>query len=318
RTSRSKEPAVADHLDKGTFGEQGAGFFLGPQDYFLVEGPSGTQGHAANAAGFDGVAYCVKRDHLLIYDNKAFVSDRNVGKGTAIDPAVNLTQNLDALIARVQNMRDIPSRIRIVDLLRQTRAAVTSAGVRPPPNVQIAITNFGGNSAGITRSLAGRGITFIDMKNAPAVPAPASRTYVNETTIPAMAQPADYGAGAYNARRGKADAAAEGTRIIAQGLNDWSLKSAIERELKRLTGPIGEAIVGAGGALVVVNINATSPPGNVRMVTARSVSSAYVASPPCADPPAGGHALAKPAEDRLGPPAQREARDAALLDRPER
>ncbi len=267
---------MAENLDRGTFGEQGAGFFLGPQGYFLVEGPSGTQGHAANAAGFDGVAYSVARDDLIIYDNKAFASSRNVGKGTAIDPAVNLSKNLDALIVRVQNMTDLPSRYRIVDLLRQVRSSVTNTGASPPPNVRIAITNFGGNSAGITKGLAGRGITFIDMNSAPAVPAGSARIYVSKQTIPSMAQPADSGAGAHNARGARVGAAAEATRFIAQGLNDLGLKFAVNRELERLVGPIAEAIVRGGGALVVININVTSPPGNVGMVQARSISSAYV------------------------------------------
>jgi len=274
---------LAEHLDKGTFGEQGAGFFLGSQGYFLIEGPGGTSGHVANAPGFDGVAYNIKSDHLIIYDNKTFASERNVGQGTAIDPGLNLAKNLDTLVARVQQMRDLPARYRILDLLRQTRAGVSRAGVSSPRNVQIAIANFGSNSSGITRGLAGRGITFINMDSAPTVPKPASRTSINETTIPAMAQPADGGAGSYGARRAKVHAAAEATRFVAQGLNDYSLKYAIDRELQRLAGPIGEAIVGGGGALVVVNIDGTSPPGNVGMVVARSISSAYVVAHPNSD-----------------------------------
>lgn len=271
---------MAESQDKGTFGEQGAGFFLGPQGYFLVEGPSGTQGHAANAPGFDGVAYNIKRDDLILYDNKAFRSDRNVGKGSAIDPAANLAQNLDALIARVQDFRDLPARYRILDLLRQTRATLTSKAVSPPPNVRIAITNFGGNSPGVTQAFAGRGIRFIDMNSAPVVPARSTRTYVNAETIPAMVQPINADVAAYGARRGRVAAVAEVTRFVAQTLNDVALKHAIGRELERLTSSIGEALVRGGGALVVINIDATSQPGNVGMVTARSISSAYVVAHP--------------------------------------
>ena len=274
---------MAEHLNKATFGEQGAGFFLGPQGYFLVEGPSGTQGHAANAAGFDGVAYNVNTDHLIIYDNKAFASARNVGKGTAIDPSVNLSQNLDSLISRVQAMPDLPSQGRILDLLRQTRTGVTPNGVTGPGNVQIAISNFGGNSAGITQKLAGRGVSFIDMNRAPAVPQPTARTYVNKETIPGMARPTDGGAAAYNARRDKMAALAEAVRFGAQILNDFSLKYAIERELKRLSGDIGNAIASSGAAVVVVNVEAASPPGSVGMAVARSVSSAIVLSCPNGD-----------------------------------
>jgi hypothetical protein len=274
---------MAEHLNKAAFGEQGAGFFLGPQGYFLVEGPSGTQGHAANAAGFDGVAYNVRIDHLIIYDNKAFASAGNVGKGTAIDPAVNLAQNLDALIGRVQAMPDLPSQSRILDLLRQTRTGVTATGVMPPRNVQIAISNFGGNSAGITQKLAGRGVSFIDMNKAPAVPQPAARTYINKETVPGLARPTDGGAAAYNARRGRVDAMAEGVRFIAQTANDFSLKHAIDQELKRLSGEIGNAIASSGGAVVVVSVDAASPPGSVGMAVARSVSSAIVLSCPNGD-----------------------------------
>ena len=75
---------MADNFNKGTFGEQGAGFFFGSQGYFLVEGPSGTQepGHAANAPGFDGVAYNVKTDHLIIYVHGA--------AATAASPVVGI------------------------------------------------------------------------------------------------------------------------------------------------------------------------------------------------------------------------------------
>lgn len=267
---------MAQHLDKATCGEQGAGFFLGPQGYFLVDGPSGTQGHAANACGFDGVAYCIERDDLIIYDNKAFESSRNVGQGTAIDPAANLARNLDGLISKVQLMGELPAQPRILDLLRQTRLTVTSKGVNPPPNVRIAITNSGGNSAGVTKGFAGRGITFIDMNKAPSVPPRPARIYLNKETIPSMVEPATGDVEAYQSRQNKMAAAAEVTRFIAQGANDISLRMSINREIERLTPNIADAIVRGRGALVVININATSPLGSVGMVISRSVSSAYV------------------------------------------
>jgi hypothetical protein len=219
---------MANSLDKATFGEQGLGFFLGGQGYFFVEGPSGKGGHAANAHGFDGVAYNITSDDLIICDNKCFASDRNVGSGTAIDPAVNLAKNLDALIARVQIASDLPAQDRILNLLRQTRTSVTSKGVSPPPNVRIAITNFGGNSQGLTRAFAGRGIKFIDINSAPVVPQRSSRIYITGQTIPAMAQPA---VAAYDLRRARAGAGAEAARFVAQSANDWALKCSIDREL---------------------------------------------------------------------------------------
>lgn len=271
---------MAENLDKGTFGEQGAGFFLGPQGYFFVEGPSGTQGHAANASGFDGVAYNIALDHLIIYDNKAFASSRNVGKGTAIDPAVNLTQNLDGLIGRVQNMTDMPSRYRILYLLRQTRVTVSSTGVSPPPNVRIAITNFGGNSRGITNGLAGRGITFIDMNAAPAVPTGSSKIYLNKENIQSMAQPvaSTDGADSYNTRRGRVDAFAEGARAIAQTANDYALQSAINRAWDDLWEQVVEILLQGNGALVVMVVHTSTFPGNVGMINARSVTSSFVRS----------------------------------------
>ena len=98
---------MAENLDKGTFGEQGLGFFLGPQGYLFVEGPSGTAGHAANAKGFDGIAYSIKADKLRILDNKNLSSAGNVGSASGIDPAKNLSTNLDQLITKVQAMNDL-------------------------------------------------------------------------------------------------------------------------------------------------------------------------------------------------------------------
>ena len=273
---------MADNFNKGTFGEQGAGFFFGSQGYFLVEGPSGTQepGHAANAPGFDGVAYNVKTDHLIIYDNKTFKSDRNVGCGTAIDPKVNFGKNLEGLIRRMQRANGIPRQGRILDLLRRTHSAVTCGGVAPPANVQIAITNFGGNSTGVTATLAGRGVTFIDMNRAPAIPARPARVYVNTHTIPGMAKPSSDGLARYNARRGRADAAAAAVTFVAQGLNDLALKHAIEGELARLTDQIANAMASEGGAFVVINIDVFSPSGIVGATTARQLRSGYVISGP--------------------------------------
>jgi hypothetical protein len=180
------------------------------------------------------------------------------------------------LISKVQNMADLPAQPRILDLLRQTRLTVTSKGVNPPPNVRIAITNFGGNSAGVTKGFTGRGVTFIDMNKAPSVPPPPSRIYLNKETIPSMVEPATGDVEAYNGRQGKMAAAAEAARFIAQGANDISLRMSVNREIERLTPNIADAIVRGRGALVVININATSPPGSVGMVISRSVSSAYV------------------------------------------
>ncbi|MBL6458676.1 hypothetical protein JMJ55_25395 [Belnapia sp. T6] len=268
---------MAAHLDKGNFGEQGAGFFFGAQGYFLVEGPGGSAGHAANAVGFDGVAFNAKTNDLIIYDNKAFASNRDVRSATAVDPSANLARNLDGLIARLRSARDIPRRIQILDLLGKTKASLTTAGIAPPRNVRIAITNFGGNSSGITAALRAKGLTFIDMTTAPKVPNASSRIYFNSETIPAMGQNGSDGADAHNIRRGRVDALAYASTTVAQSLNDFSVRTAVKRELARLSGDIGEALITRGGALVVIRISAASPAAVIGAVTSRQVESAYVA-----------------------------------------
>ena len=227
----------------------------------FIEGPSGAGGHAANASGFDGVAYSLKLDDLVIPDNKSFQSPGNVGRATAIDPSANLTQNLDQLILRVKNMPDLPAQQRILILLEQTRDSVTSNTVKPPPNVRFAITNFGGNSTGITRTLSDRGIKFIDMRQAPRVPLPSSRLYFSKDSISSMMQPASLDEVANTqVRMNRVGAAAVAGAAGMQLANNIALHFQIKDELGKLTKPIAEALAGGGGALVVVNIVATSPP----------------------------------------------------------
>jgi hypothetical protein len=262
-------------LDRGYFGEQGAGFFFGSQGYILIDGPSGAAGHAANASGFDGVAYHIQRDHLVLYDNKAFRPANHAGKATAIDPAANLAKNLDALIQRVSGMSNLPAQGRILSLLQQTRQSLTSNSVRPPSNVQIAIVNAGGNSSGITASLRAKGISFINAQAAPSVPPPPQRRYVNPRALvqgvrPVAARPAS----APNS--GPVQAIAELARAGAQFANDLSLKVAIEQALSAHSGKIAEALALGGGALVVVTVEVTCPPGNVGMVRAKSLGEVLV------------------------------------------
>ena len=276
---------MAQHLDKGTFGEQGAGFFFGARGYFFVDGPSGTGGHAANARGFDGVAYNAKTDHLIIYDNKNYASSSNVSTASAI--TANLGSNLKDMINHVKNMGDLPAKDRILELLTKTQASVTKTGVKAPNNVEIAVTHFGGNSKDITKTLRDRGITSIEMNNAPAVPAGDSKTYINKKTIPLMAQatrqPVPTGAAAYNMRAAKVGGVGELVRYVAQTLNDYSLKYAIDRKLEDLAPNIASILAYGNGALVVIHINATSPYGNAGMVVARSISSAFVVAHPGAN-----------------------------------
>jgi hypothetical protein len=267
---------MADRLDKATFGEQGAGFFFGSRGYFLVDGPSGAGGHASNEPGFDGIAYNIALDDLIIYDNKAFKLAGNVGSGTAIDPAVNLSRNLNDLIARVSIMPDLPAQPKILSLLIQTRASITGNGAQPPKNVRIAITNFGGNSKGVAQSFAARGIAFLDMNAAPSVPKGASRIYLSQETLPRMVQFVASDVDAHEIRSGRVAALAEATRYGAQFINDQVLKRSIDGELRRLTPDVSDALVRGSGALIVININVSTTPAIIGATQARSISNAYV------------------------------------------
>jgi hypothetical protein len=175
-------------------------------------------------------------------------------------------------------MTDMPAQARIASQLRATRAAITSTGIKPPPNVRIAISNFGGNSKGVTDAFAGRGVVFIDMKNTP--PRPSTRIYLSKANVLGMAKPVTNDVDAFEGRRERAAALAEAFRAGAQYLNDIRLESAIGDKLEELVPQINDAIVRGGGALVVVNVESRAPPGNVGMVTARSLNSAYVVAHP--------------------------------------
>src|SRR5207248_236926 len=164
--------------------------------------------------------------------------------------------------------------------LRRTRLSLTSTGVAPPPNVRVAVTNFGGNSPGVTQGLRNKGLTFIDMNNAPTVPARPARVYVTRETIPEMAHDVSASVGAYNTRRDRVEAFAAAVASAAQIANDFALNSAIKRELAGLTEKIGETMVTKGGALVIVRVRASSPKGVQGAVVGRSVESAYVANLP--------------------------------------
>jgi hypothetical protein len=269
---------MGDRLNKGFFGEQGAGFFLGSKGYFFVEGPSGAGGHAANASGFDGLAFNPVTVDLILLDNKTFASDRNVSSASAIDPAANLAQNLDRLISRVQQASDLPRQAQILDLLRRTRSSLTTKGVTPPANVRIAVTNFGGRSPGVTQQLRDRGLIFIDMNAAPEVPKPSERITYNTETIPEVGRLQAAGAGEHNARAGKMEAAAIASATVAQMANDAALNHAIKAELGRLAGDISETLVTKGSALVVIVVSCMSS-GNVGTNVARSLTSTFIFGP---------------------------------------
>ncbi|WP_404393738.1 hypothetical protein [Humibacillus xanthopallidus] len=140
--------------------------------WIVLRGPSGAAGHAANAAGEDGLFYNVRNGVLRIADNKAFARAGNVASATAIDPHVNLLRNLDDMIADVEAMgstRDATFRQDVLRLLRQTRAAVRD-GTPLPGRVQLVVHNEIGRSTGVTARLRGLGVRFIDGAVPPVAP----------------------------------------------------------------------------------------------------------------------------------------------------
>jgi hypothetical protein len=144
---------------RGYSGEQNMGFNLYPaeQGWIFIEGPSGAAGHGVTTSGFDGLAYNPNLDLLDIVDNKSLKRAGNVSSATAIDPAKNLGQNLDAAILRVQGMSGLPNQGRILQLLRSMRQAVTNR-TPLPSQVRLVVTHQGGQTTGVSSVLSGRGV----------------------------------------------------------------------------------------------------------------------------------------------------------------
>jgi len=156
--------------NRGHAGEQSMGFYWGERGYFLVDGPSGAGGHAANAPGFDGVAYNPTTGHMVIYDNKAFARAGNVYSATAISE--NLSKNLANLANAVAARPDIPQQQAILTNINTARASLAPGSTtRWPRSVQLAVSNASGQSSGVGGKLANGTISFIDYYAAPA-PAP--------------------------------------------------------------------------------------------------------------------------------------------------
>jgi hypothetical protein len=123
--------------------------------WIFVEGPSGATGDGETASGFEAVAYNAKVDALHVIDNRS-LNPETAGSTTALTR--NLLENLDRLIEKVAGMPDMPSRVRILQLLREIRAAV--AGGDPlPANTKLLVTgvdwrqpSLGGALYGISRA----------------------------------------------------------------------------------------------------------------------------------------------------------------------
>ena len=154
-TTQQTDPRHA----RGYGGEQTMGFqhYSQKDGWEFIQGPSGSQGHMVTGSGFDGMAYNKKLDLLDLVDNKSLNRAGNVSSATAIDPAKNLSQNIDEAIAQLTGMSDVPNRIRILELLRAKRAALAT-GASGPSQVRLVVTHEGGQTTGVSAPLQSRGV----------------------------------------------------------------------------------------------------------------------------------------------------------------
>jgi hypothetical protein len=179
---------------RGYAGEQGMGFgYSQHEGWIFVEGPSGAVGHGVTAPGFDGVAYNPNADELHLLDNKSL--------GTTVARSAsaltrNLLTNLDNLIAKVTGIQNMPSRIRILQLLRRAREAVSN-GTPLPRNVRLVVTGESGQVGRVGGSLSRQGVVYqkpgaLDVPLAPSGPAAREASGEIDTAVrppPAAAAP---------------------------------------------------------------------------------------------------------------------------------
>lgn len=182
---------------RGYAGEQGMGFGYSQENgWIFIEGPGGAAGHGVTNKGFDGVAYSVKADELHLIDNKSLKA-ATAGDASAI--TTNLEKNLDDLIVRVQAMRDVPSRIRILQLLKQMRASL-AGGTPLPGNTKLVVTGVGGRATDVSPKLKSLGVEFrepgvTDTPISPAPNTPAPGTLEPSTAAPKATRANDAPAG---------------------------------------------------------------------------------------------------------------------------
>ena len=152
------EPMDPRHA-RGYAGEQGMGFGLYRKEegWIFIEGPSGSAGHGVTTSSFDGVAYNTRTGELHLVDNKSLAATGNVSSAPAIDPTRNLAKNVDTLIARVEAVKDVPGRIRILGLLRRIEAAL-SVGKPLPEGVKLVVTSVGGRTTDVSTRLKAAGV----------------------------------------------------------------------------------------------------------------------------------------------------------------
>ncbi len=190
--------------DRGHAGEQGVAFshYSIKDGWIIVRGPSGAGGHGITASGEDGLAYNINSKVMEIYDNKSLNRRGNVSSATAIDPSVNLEQNLDSIIRDVESMdaREFPYKKEVLRRLKKTRAALGS-GNNLPDLTKLVVWNSSGRSTGVTARLRRQGVTFRDVGIAPVkhpgvktphlpgISNPPSRTRPSRIQMPSSSEP---------------------------------------------------------------------------------------------------------------------------------
>jgi hypothetical protein len=159
----ARQPSDDPRHQRGYSGEQDTGhqIYRAEDGWIVIEGPSGSssEGHSTTGSGFDVVAYNTRTDQLDIVDNKSNKTPGNVSGATAIDPAQNLSQNLQGLIGRLTARQDVQARIRVLELLRRTQTALAS-GAPIPRKVHLVVTGLGGQKTGVSGPLHARGVDF--------------------------------------------------------------------------------------------------------------------------------------------------------------
>ncbi|WHZ21128.1 MAG: hypothetical protein OJF47_000240 [Nitrospira sp.] len=185
----ARQPMDPRHA-RGHAGEQSMGFgYSQDKGWILIEGPSGSGGHGVTTRGFDGVAYNANADELHLIDNKSLKAG-TARSATAITK--NLQKNLDALVNKVEGMKDMPDQPRILQLLKQTRDAVAT-GKQLPKNTKLVVTGEGGQVKDVSTSLRKLGVEFREPGTTdlpPAGGATTKTTITDTTSKPATAGPA--------------------------------------------------------------------------------------------------------------------------------
>lgn len=254
--------------DRGYYGEQTAAFRLGQKGYMIVDGPSGSQGHNINAPGFDGLAYNPKTQHLIIYDNKAFKRAGNVSSASAL--TTNLSKNFGNLLAHVKGMKDLPFKEDIVQRLNVANSAIKTGATLPTKSVELVVIGEGGSASGVTKSLAGKGVTFLSLDKLPNTkggpPSGGSTKGANaKANVPltkaVIGSPMEIvvppSVTRMHQRMATVGAAASAFQQAVLALNAWGLKRRIRKEFeenKEIRNAIWRSWLNGEGTLLIIRI----------------------------------------------------------------